>query len=145
MATVGYEISAETDVRQTLMRFYEAVNSMFKGNLKPMEQICSHSPDLTMLTPFGGRQVGWKNVREQFIKESALKFQGRIESRDVLVRVFGDTAYTVGRIYSKELTIGGKPFACDLRATCIFRHENGEWKLMHHHVDLEPQAQSLKP
>jgi ketosteroid isomerase-like protein len=145
MATVAYEISAETEVRQTLVCFYEAINSMFKGDLKPMEQITSRSPDLTMLTPFGGRQVGWKSAREQLIKESQLGFKGRVEPRDVLVRVFGETAYTVSRITSENLTIGGKPFACDLRSTCIFRHEGGEWKLMHHHVDLKPEAQGLKP
>jgi ketosteroid isomerase-like protein len=145
MATVSYEVSAETEVRQSLVRFYEAINSMFKGDLKPMERICSRSPDLTILTPFGGRQVGWKAAREQLQKESELKFQGRIEPRDVLVRVLGETAYTVSRIYSEDLTVGGKLMGCDLRSTCIFRQEGGEWKLVHHHVDLKPEAQNLKP
>jgi hypothetical protein len=145
MATVTYEVSAETEVRQALDQFYAAINSMFTGDLKPMEQICSRSPELTMLTPFGGRQVGWINVRAQLLKESQLKFQGRVEPRDVLVRVFGDVGYTVSRIYSENLTIGGKPFACDLRSTGIFRREGSEWKLIHHHVDIKPEAQGLKP
>jgi glutamate dehydrogenase/leucine dehydrogenase len=145
MATLAYEVSAETEVLQSLDRFYEAINSMFTGNLKPMEQICSRSPELTMLTPFGGRQVGWSNVREQLLKESQLKFQGRVEPRDVLVRVFGNVGYTVSRITSENLTIGGKPFACDMRSTCIFRREGSAWKLVHHHVDLKPEAQGLKP
>ena len=48
-------------------------------------------------------------------------------------------AYTVGTERAKG-TIGGVTAHFAARATNIYRKERGEWKIVHHHADLVPEA-----
>jgi ketosteroid isomerase-like protein len=51
--------------------------------------------------------------------------------------VVGDMAYTVG--YERtELLVNGEPRSFTLRATQIYRREDGEWKVVHRHADTAP-------
>ena len=118
---------------------------MFKGDLKPMEQIWSRSPEVTLLTPFGGRLVGWSEVRAQLAEMSKSNIQGRIEPKDILVRVLGDVGYSVSRLRGENLKVGDKTFTCDHRATLIFTREADQWKVIHHHVDFDEKMAQLRP
>lgn len=51
--------------------------------------------------------------------------------------VIGDMAYTVG--YDRlEAIVGGEQRTYTLRATQIYRREEGDWKLVHRHGDSPP-------
>ncbi len=145
MATVSYEVAAETELRQATEAFYQAVGSMFKGDLQPMERLWSRSPEVTLLTPFGGRLVGWNEVRSQLAGMSKSNIQGRIEPRDILTRVLGDVGYSVSQLRGENLKVGDKTFTCEHRATLIFRREGEQWKVLHHHVDYDEKMAELKP
>jgi ketosteroid isomerase-like protein len=145
MATATYEVAAETELKQTTEAFYRAVGSMFAGDLKPMERLWSRSPDVTLLTPFGGRLEGWTEVRAQLLEMSKFNIEGRIEPTDILTRVVGDVGYSVSRLRAENMIVGDKTFSCDHRATLIFRREEGLWKVIHHHVDYDEKMASLKP
>lgn len=54
----------------------------------------------------------------------------------------GDPAYTVGYERSSVSVHGGPARPVFLRATQIYRREDGDWKLVHHHADPEPSAGS---
>lgn len=48
--------------------------------------------------------------------------------------VIGDMAYTVG--YERiSATVDGKPRTFTIRATQVYRRENGEWRVVHRHAD----------
>jgi|WetSurMetagenome_2_1015567.scaffolds.fasta_scaffold19441_3 ketosteroid isomerase-like protein len=145
MATVSYEVAAETELKQATEAFYQAVGNMFKGDLKPMERLWSRTPEITLLTPFGGRLEGWNEVRSQLAQMSKSGLQGRIEPREILIRVLGDVGYSVSRLYGENLTVGDKTFTCDHRATLIFRREGDQWKVVHHHVDYDEKMAQLRP
>jgi ketosteroid isomerase-like protein len=91
----GQAGSGEAEVRKASDQFYAALNRMFVGDLAPMVEVWSHSDDVTNMGPFGPRQEGWKQVREQFEREAKLKLGGKVVPKDVLVRVAGDLGYTV--------------------------------------------------
>jgi len=55
----------ENELRVANDQFYSALNTMFTGNLLPMENIWSHGEDVTQLGPFGDRLTGWNNVRAE--------------------------------------------------------------------------------
>jgi len=49
----------------------------------------------------------------------------------------GDLAYTVGYEHN-EVKVDGESRTYTLRATHIYRREDGEWRIVHRHADLPP-------
>jgi ketosteroid isomerase-like protein len=62
----------------------------------------------------------------------------RRRSELVAAGVSGDLAYTVG--YERSTgSVNGRPVrTLMLRATQIYRREDGEWKIVHRHADYPP-------
>ena len=52
----------------------------------------------------------------------------------VAADVIGDMAYTVGYEHT-QATVNREPRTYTLRATQIYRREDGEWKVVHRHAD----------
>lgn len=121
--------------------FYAALNAMFIGNLEPMVAIWSHTESITDMGPFGGRLTGWKEVHEEFIKEAAMKFGGKIVYKDLHIYSGTDMGYTVCIEEGENMSAEGKPVTVSHRATNIFHLENGDWKMVHHQTDLSPQLE----
>jgi ketosteroid isomerase-like protein len=60
----------------------------------------------------------------------------------VTADVVGDVAFTVG--YERtQASINGEPRQYVLRATQIYRREDGEWKVVHRHADTAPDSDPL--
>ncbi len=131
----------EQKLRNANDQFYAALNAMFIGNLEPMNDIWSHGGDVTDMGPFGGRLEGWIAVEEEFKKEAAMKLGGKVVCKDLLVRVGTGMGYTVCTEEGQNMSADGKPVVVQFRATNIFRLENNQWKLVHHHTDPSPSLQ----
>lgn len=129
----------EREVRAANDQFYAALNAMFTGELAPMNAIWSHSDDISNQGPFGARMDGWEAVGAQFKKEAAMKLGGRITCKNLIVHAGRDIAYTVCVEVGENMSAAGKPVEVSHRATNIFRREEGQWRLIHHHTDLSPQ------
>jgi ketosteroid isomerase-like protein len=130
-------MAAEDDVRKASQKFYAGLNLMANGNGSSMADIWSHSPTVTTMHPIGGREVGWDAVKESFEQVGDLASEGKVELKDQLIRVLGDTAYEVG-IEQGQFTLAGQKVAIEHRVTNIYQHEGGTWKLVHHHTDTSP-------
>lgn len=48
--------------------------------------------------------------------------------------VVGDLAYTAGLEHTSA-SVGGQPRTYTLRATQVYRREDGEWRVAHRHAD----------
>ena len=129
----------EREVRAANDQFYAALNAMFTGELAPMNAIWSHSDDISNQGPFGARMDGWEAVGAQFKKEAAMKLGGLITCKNLIVHAGRDIAYTVCVEIGENMSAAGKPVEVSHRATNIFRREEGQWRLIHHHTDLSPQ------
>jgi ketosteroid isomerase-like protein len=136
-------VPTEDEVRQASDRFYEALGSMLNGDAGPMSDVWSHDPGVSTMHPLGGREVGWDAVRGSW-EGAANAFEGGShEVSDLEVSVLGDVAYTTG-IEHVDVTLGDKSLHFDIRATNIYRREDGEWKIIHHHTDPDrPLQQAL--
>jgi ketosteroid isomerase-like protein len=115
---------------------------MFKGDMALMNEMWSHGDDVTLMSPFGGRQTGWNNVQAELTREAANNMAGRVIPRDLVIRVDGNMACAICVEEGQNFTMGGKPANISHRATSVYRKENGEWKLIHHHTDPAPQLQA---
>ncbi len=129
----------EAAVRAAAQKFYAALNAgVFGGDLEPMKKIWSHAADVTYMGPFGGLQVGWDQVLLTWESQAAKKITGEIQAEDVHVQVGRDLAVTQCFEKGKNTDADGKTFDISIRATDIFRKEDGKWKMISHHTDLIP-------
>jgi ketosteroid isomerase-like protein len=129
-------MTTENEIRQANDDFYNAINAMFKGDLKPMQQIWSHSQDVTLDGPFGGTLLGYEDVIEEFRREADLQLAGKVEASDVLVRAGTDMAFVICNESSQNLTVARKSVPVNNRVTNVFRKEPAGWRLIHHHADV---------
>ena len=55
----------------------------------------------------------------------------------VAADVVGDMAYTAGYEHT-QASVNGEPRTYTLRATQVYRREDGEWRVVHRHADTVP-------
>ncbi len=124
-------------VRAASNQFYTALNKLFTGDMAPMEAVWSHRKDVTFMGPGGGFRVGWDAVRKDLASQAAMKLGGSIKPAQVKITAGSDLA-TVSNMEVGSNVIDGKKVVVSLRATSIYRQENGQWKMIGHHTDLIP-------
>ena len=125
-------------VREAAGRFYSALNAMFTGNLGPMKEVWSHQEDVTYMGPGGGFRIGWGQVLADWEVQAGMKLGGMVTPKKMRITVGRDLAivsnYEIGENAGPE----GKPRKVEIRATNLFRKEDGEWKMIGHHTDTLP-------
>ncbi|MEM9681923.1 MAG: nuclear transport factor 2 family protein [Pseudomonadota bacterium] len=121
--------------------FYTALNILFTGDISAMEAVWSHRDDVTYMGPFGDYRVGWSQVRESWVEQGKMKLGGDVEPADVEFNVGSELAIVhnreVGHVFPE-----GHDETVFLRATNMFRKEDGEWKMIGHHADRLPAKPS---
>lgn len=119
-------------------QFYAALNAMFKGEAGPIEAVWSHANDITYMGPAGGFDSGWSAIRKDWESQAALKLGGHIQPVDVHAFVGQEIAVVSDYEEGENTNVNGKTVHVKLRATNIYRKENGQWKMIGHHTDLLP-------
>ena len=122
-------------VREAAARFYSALNAMFRGDLSPMKEVWSHADDVTYMGPGGGLQVGWQQVLAAWKEQASMNLEGTVEPRNMYINVGRDIAVTHNDEIGENV-VDGKRQVVSIRATNLFRRENGKWKMIGHHTDL---------
>jgi ketosteroid isomerase-like protein len=130
MATVA-------DLDQVLEQWHLAQDEFVKGNPELVKQMWSHAEDVSVANPYGPPVRGWDEVTEVVDHAASLRRDGKATGYEVVAKyVTGELAYVV-QIERAESKVGDgeeiTPYV--LRATNIFRPEDGEWKLVHRHAD----------
>ena len=137
-------MGTEDEVRQASEQFYAALNRALNGDPGPMEEIWSHGSDVSAMHPFGGRMLGWEEVRSSW-EQAAQAFSGGQVTLDdmVVVALTEDAAYTLGTEHGQG-SLGDETISIDWRATNAYRREADGWKMVHHHTDFSSEvAQAL--
>jgi ketosteroid isomerase-like protein len=126
-----------TVVRTASDQFYVALNKLFIGDMASMDAIWSHRKDVTYMGPGGGFRVGWDAVCKDLASQAAMKLRGSVKPSQVKITAGSDLA-TVSNMEEGANVVRGKKSVVSLRATSIYRKENGHWKMIGHHTDLIP-------
>jgi ketosteroid isomerase-like protein len=134
---LSHSAEHEKEVKAAAGQFYAALNSLFKGEVDPMLELWSHADDVTYMGPAGGILVGWEDVGTTWEEQAKLKLGGSIEPQDMHVVVGDKIGITVN--YERGTNyVDGKPEQVSIRATNVFRLEDGKWKMIGHHTDIIP-------
>jgi ketosteroid isomerase-like protein len=117
----------------------DAEIALHNGNVAPRRAIWSHMEPVTVLGAWQSA-TGQKEVGDLFGQLETTFSDCTSYSHEIIAAdVIGDMAYTVGYEHT-QASINGEPQKYSLRATQIYRREDGEWKVAHRHADTVPHA-----
>src|SRR5215210_804636 len=141
-------MTAVDDVDQLNEQYHLASDEFLKGDPDPVKKLWSHREGVSLANPYGPPVRGWDEVAKTIEHASSLRSDGEFVGWQIVAKyVTSELAYVVG-IERAKAKIGGReeitPYA--VRATMIFRPEDGTWKVVHRHADpiTTPQpAQSV--
>jgi ketosteroid isomerase-like protein len=113
---------------------YEAELALHNGDAVPRRAVWSRREPVSILG-------AWRNAYGQLELEEVFSFLAasfsdctsyafELQAYDVA----GDMAYTVG-LERTSASVDGEPRTYTLRATQVYRREDGEWKVAHRHAD----------
>jgi ketosteroid isomerase-like protein len=130
-------MAAIDDVDQLIEHYQLALDEFMKGNPEPVQKLFSHREDASLANPYGPPVRGWDQVARTTEHAASLRRDGRARGFEIVAKhVTAELAYVV-QIEHLESKVGGRekitPYA--LRATMIFRPEDGTWKVVHRHAD----------
>jgi ketosteroid isomerase-like protein len=136
-------MAAIEDLNEVLEEFQLAQGEFLKGNTEPMNKLFSHQEDVTLNNPLSPPAHGWDEVAGTMERAASQFRDGKSTSYEILAKhVTSELAYVV-EIERGEGKVGGgqdiTPYV--LRATMIFRPEDGTWKIVHRHADPITSAQ----
>src|SRR3712207_1661811 len=121
-----------------LDQLHEALTAVANGDPEPMKALCSHTDAISQCGFWGVVEHGWAEVSERWdlVAAQFVPGAGEVTSDTAFLTATGDTAYGVfiecwrGRFASRP-----EPTELMIRATLIFRREDGIWKAVHRHGD----------
>jgi ketosteroid isomerase-like protein len=112
----------------------EAEVALHNGDSAPRRAIWSRNDPVSVLGAWRNAH-GRKEVEDLFdyladTFSDCTSYSFELQAYDVV----GDMAYTAGMEHS-SLTVDEKNVTFNLRATQVYRREDGEWKVVHRHGD----------
>ena len=130
-------MAAVDDVDELIEQYHRTQREFLRGNPETVKDLFSHREDVTLANPYGPPVRGWEKVAKSVEHASSLHSDGTFVGWQILAKhVTPELAYVV-QIERAEAKIGAReditPIA--VRATMIFRPEEGEWKVVHRHAD----------
>ena len=130
-------MTAVDNVDELIERYQLALDEFMKGDPKPVQELFSHREDASLANPYGPPVRGWDGIAKTTEHAASLRRDGRATGFEVVAKyVTTELAYVV-QIEHLESKVGEReestPYA--LRATMIFRPEDGTWKVVHRHAD----------
>jgi ketosteroid isomerase-like protein len=136
-------MTAVDHVDRLIEQYQLALDEFMKGNREPVQELFSHTEEASLANPYGPPVRGWDKVAKTTEHAASLRRYGRATSFEIVAKyVTAELAYVV-QIEHLESKIGESedvsPYA--LRATMIFRPEDGTWKVVHRHADPITTAQ----
>jgi ketosteroid isomerase-like protein len=139
-------VTAVDDVDEVLEQYHLALDEFLKGNPEPVKKIWSHREDVTLANPLGPPARGWEQVRATMERAASNLRDGENVDFQIIERyVTPELAYVL-EIEQAKAKVGGREDVAPsaLRATMIFRPEEGSWKVVHRHADSITTPQPIE-
>ena len=119
-----------TDLSDFLDRCHDAVRQQSGGHSDALLDAFSRAEDISLMAATNGYQVGFDDVSDLLRSVAQGLHFHTYEPENLTTTAMGDLAYTVEierlRNDEQEMT---------LRATQVYRRENGDWRLVHRHAE----------
>jgi ketosteroid isomerase-like protein len=128
---------AVDDVDELIERYHLGLGALVNGDPEPLKEIFSHRQDVTFANPFGPPARGWDEFARAMEGSAANYRDGEIVGFENLAKdITPELAFTVEMERYRTKVGGSEDISpVTLRATSIFRLEDGTWKVVHRHSD----------
>ena len=139
-------MAAVDDLDQVIEQCQRALREFVKGNPEPMQMMFSHQDDVTLANPIAPPARGWEQVAATTERAASQVRDGEITGFETVAKyVTAELAYIVW-IERNRGKHGGRNdnVVFPLRATTIFRPEDGTWKIVHRHADPITTARPIE-
>jgi ketosteroid isomerase-like protein len=140
-ATVG----EDRDAAEFVARCHDALRQHTGGDPRPFLKLWSRAEDVSLMGGVGGHQVGIDNVTE-LLTAAARTLNYETWSAENLAIGFGETLGFTVELERLTRHVRGEEEEMRLRATTIYRRENGAWRVIHRHgdslmtVEIDPEG-----
>jgi len=124
------------DFDEVLERYHQALGEFMKGDPEPVWKLHSHREDVTLANPRGGIAHGWEQVAQRMADVASGRREGQM-SFEIVERFVSPELTCVVQMERAKARFGAREdlTAYALRATVLFRREEGTWKVAHRHAD----------
>ena len=137
-------MDAVDEVDQLIERFHQVQGEFVKGNPEPVKQLWSHAEDVTLNNPLSPPALGWDEVAKRMADVASGRREGEFSSEIVEKYVTPELACVVEMEHGKaKFGVSEDETSYALRATILFRREEGTWKVAHRHADPLSTVQSV--
>ena len=137
--------TVDADAAEFLQRCHAALRQHTGGNPRPFLELWSRAEDVSLMGGVGGHQVGIDAVSE-LLTAAARTLNYETWDADTLVASFGDELGFTVELERLTRQIDGATEEMGLRATSVYRREDGAWKVIHRHgdglmtVEIDPEG-----
>lgn len=136
MSTQGSNDSArDVDLEAFVGRCHEAITEQSHGHPEPFLELWSRADDVSIMAAIGGYQIGFEEVSKLLTAASQTQSFETWSAENLVTIVRDDLAFTIELEHYGRHT-DGEEEKMTLRATQIYRREDGEWKVIHRHGDI---------
>ena len=116
---------------------HAAEAALVTGDPSRRIEMWSHREPVSLFGAVGVSATGWTQLEPTFRRVASRLTDGQDVTLDVMAYdVVGDMAYTAAVVRFTGTIDGSAPRPFALRATSVFRREEGEWKVIHEHTDF---------
>ena len=135
----------DAEAAEFLERCHVALGQHTGGNPKPYLELWSHADDVSLMGGVGGHQVGIAAVTK-LLTAAAQTLNYTTWDADTLVADFGETLGFTVELEHLTRQIDGETEEMSLRATTVYRREDGAWRVVHRHgdglmnVEIDPEG-----
>jgi ketosteroid isomerase-like protein len=99
-----------------------------------MLDVWSKADDVSYMGPLGDELIGWDAIRATWETQASMRMGGDVHHESLHAVAGGEIGFTVG--YERgSAVVDGEAVVVDIRATNVFRLEDGAVKMIGHHTD----------
>ena len=126
---------ADAFLETTMAGYRAAETALHNGDAAPRKAIWARTDPVTLLGA-ALSATGWEEIEPIFDRLQA-RFSNctSCEHEIIAAGASGDLAYLVAFEHTTASVNDSPPLPYTLRATTVFRREDGEWKVVHRHAD----------
>ena len=125
----------KAELDEFIDRCHEAVTEQSQGRPEPFLRLWSQADDVSIMAAIGGYQVGFQAVSALLTTAATTQTFDGWSAENLVTIVADDLACSVElEHYARDAD--GEDQGMTLRATQIYRREDGKWRVIHRHGDI---------